>query len=275
MNEHSARRRFGQNFLADARAAARIAAFVSPAADEAVIEIGPGLGAITHLLAEATSRLAVVEIDRDLAARLRERFGARLLVVEGNVLDQDFSRIAVALGAPPDAPVAVAGNLPYNVSKPIAMKLVAERASISRAVLMFQREVAARLTARPGSKEYGPLTVLAGRAFRIEPLFDLGPGAFRPAPKVVSTVTAWSRRSREDLPAELEPRLRATLAAAFAQRRKTLLANVRAALGGDEARARAALLSASLDPALRAEAVSPEGFIRLAESWPVGGDASR
>jgi 16S rRNA (adenine1518-N6/adenine1519-N6)-dimethyltransferase len=133
---------------------------------------------------------------------------------------------------------------------------------------MFQREVADRLTAVPGTGAYGPLTVLAGRAYRIERLFDLPPGAFRPRPKVVSTVTRWTPLAAEGLPPSLVPPLREVLRVAFARRRQTLRKNLRAALqGGDEAAARL-LANAGLDGALRAEAIPPEGFVRLASAWP-------
>lgn len=267
---HVARRRFGQNFLVDPRAAARIVGLLAPRRGEGVLEIGPGTGALTGPLVEAAGRVAAVEVDRDLAARLRARFGERLVLLEGDVLDQDFARIAAALGASAGAGLAVAGNLPYNVSKPIALKLVSERAAISRAVLTFQREVAGRLTASPGSKDYAPITVLAGRAFRIERAFDLPPGAFRPAPKVVSTVTTWTRREAADLTDDLERRLRSCLAVAFAHRRKTLLANLRSALPGGEDTARALLVAAGLDPGDRAEAVPADGLVALARLWEPG-----
>ena len=267
MDSHRPRRRFGQNFLADEGAAARIVARLAPRPGEAVLEIGPGRGAITRRLIDSGARVAAIEIDRDLVGQLRTTFAAALHVVEGDVLDQSFAAIAGALGVAGSAGLAVVGNLPYYVSKPIALKLVAERAVVSRAVLMFQREVAARLTARPGSKDYSPLTVLCGLAFHIERAFDVPPGAFRPAPKVVSTVTSWTRKPDAELSEAWEPALRACLTAAFAQRRKTLLANVRAALQGDEPAAIARLAAAGLDPSARAETIPPEGFVRLARAW--------
>jgi len=134
-------------------------------------------------------------------------------------------------------------------------------------VLMFQREVADRLTARPGTRAYGPLTVLAGRAFAIERLFDLAPGCFRPAPKVVSTVTRWTRRPDEALADALEAPLRAVLSAAFAHRRQTIQKNLRERLAGDDEAARALLRAAGIDGSLRAEMVPPEGFVALARGW--------
>jgi 16S rRNA (adenine1518-N6/adenine1519-N6)-dimethyltransferase len=256
---HTPRKRFGQNFLVDRGAIERIVRELAPDGTEPVLEIGPGEGALTAPLLEASGRLAAVEIDRDLAAALRSRFdGSRFVLLERDVLELDLAAVPAMLGFPDGTPLAVAGNLPYNISKPVAMRLVAQRASVARAVLMFQKEVAARLTAQPGTKDYGPLTVLAGVAYAIEPRFDLPPGAFRPAPKVVSTVTRWTPRD-----GIVPPGLEAALRAAFAQRRKTVLANLRAALGG-EGPARAALERAEIDPGARAEQLSPASFLRLA-----------
>ena len=177
--------------------------------------------------------------------------------MERDALDVPFASFGPA--------VTLVGNLPYNISKPFAMKMVRERAAVRRAVLMYQREVAARLTAAPGTSAYGPLTVLAGEAFTVERLFDLPPGAFRPRPKVVSTVTRWTPRAEPRLP-DLEP-LAAVLRAAFAHRRQTLLKNLRGALAGGEEEARALLGRAGLAGSVRAEAVPPEGFVALARLW--------
>jgi len=259
-----ARKRFGQNFLTDALAIRRIVAALAPAAEENVLEIGPGRGALTDALLEAVPAISAIEIDRDLGALLRSRYPEdRLRLIEKDVLDVSFDALAH------QAPLVIAGNLPYNISKPVAMKLVLERRAVLRAVLMFQREVADRLTALPESSAYGPLTVLAGRAYRIERLFDLAPGAFRPRPKVLSTVTRWTPREDEALPQYLVAPLKAVLRAAFAHRRQTLRKNLRAALEGDDAAAALLLTKAGLDGALRAEAIPPEGFVALASSWPV------
>jgi 16S rRNA (adenine1518-N6/adenine1519-N6)-dimethyltransferase len=258
-----ARRRFGQNFLVDANAVRRVGAALAPLASENVLEIGPGRGALTDLLLAAVPRISAIEIDRDLCSLLRSRYPEeRLRLIEQDVLDVTLSDLA----AP--GPLVIAGNLPYNISKPVAMKLVVERKSVSRAVLMFQREVAQRLTAAPGTGAYGPLTVLAGRAFRIERLFDLSPGAFQPSPKVVSTVTRWTPLADEMLPEPLVAALKAVLRAAFARRRQTLQKNLRIALNGDDAAASALLASAALDGRLRAEAIPPDGFVALARLWP-------
>ena len=264
-----ARRRFGQNFLTDARAIRRIVDALAPLPSDNVLEIGPGRGALTEALLDAVPAIGAIEIDRDLAAQLRDRYPTdRLRLIERDVLEVAFDTLAQS------APLVIAGNLAYNISKPVAMKLVVERRAVSRAVLMFQREVADRLTASPGSSAYGPLSVLAGRAYRIDRLFDLAPGAFRPRPKVVSTVTRWTRREDEALPEALLSPLMAVLRAAFAHRRQTLQNNLRRALPGGDAAAIHLLARAGVDGALRAEAIAPEGFVALARLWPASGSAT-
>jgi 16S rRNA (adenine1518-N6/adenine1519-N6)-dimethyltransferase len=258
-----ARRRFGQNFLTDANAIRRIGAALAPLPFDNVLEIGPGRGALTDVLLNSVPRISAIEVDRDLCALLRSRYPEdRLSLIEKDVLEVAFGALAQA------GPLVIAGNLPYNISKPVAMKLVVERRAVARAVLMFQREVAQRLTATPGTGAYGPLTVLAGRAYRIERLFDLSPGAFQPSPKVVSTVTRWTPREEDALPESLVAPLKAVLRAAFARRRQTLQKNLRIALQGGEAAAISLLAQAGLDGALRAEAIPPEGFVALARGWP-------
>ncbi len=257
------RRRFGQNFLVDGKACRRIVEALALSTGETVLEIGPGRGALTEALLAAVPSVIAVEIDRDLARALRAKFPPdRLRLLEQDVLDLPLSSVG------PGLPLVVAGNLPYNISKPVASKLVFERAFVARAVLMFQREVAGRLTAAPGTADYGPLRVLCGQAFRIERLFDLGPGAFRPSPKVVSTVTLWTPREAGSLPEPAVAPLREVLRAAFAHRRQTLQKNLRAALPGGEAAAAALLRSCGLDGGLRAERLTPEEFMALARAWP-------
>jgi 16S rRNA (adenine1518-N6/adenine1519-N6)-dimethyltransferase len=244
------RKRFGQHFLVDPNAVRRIVAAMGPPGGTPVVEIGPGRGALTAPLLAALGHLTAIEIDRDLAADLRRRFGPALRLIEEDVLDVSLQDLAAA-------PVRLVGNLPYNVSKPVADKIVRERAAVAGAVLMFQREVAERLTARPETRAFGPLTVLVGEAYVVERLFDLPPTAFRPPPTVRSTVTRWT--PRPDAFASLsEQALRAALRAGFAQRRRTLRNNVDPAL----------LERAGIDGGLRAEAVPGEGWRRLARLWP-------
>lgn len=256
------RRRFGQNFLVDASATRRIVTALAPQPGETVLEIGPGRGALTEALLRAVPSILAVEIDRDLVRFLRDRYpDERVHLIEQDVLDLSLGSLTSS------GPLVVAGNLPYNISKPVAMKLVLERRAVARAALMFQREVADRLTAEPGTRAYGPLSVFCGRAYHVVRLFDLAPGAFRPTPKVVSSVTLWTPRANDALPDDLVAPLRAVLGASFAHRRQTIQKNLRGALPGGDAAARALLCAAEVDGGLRAETIPPEGFVRLALCW--------
>ena len=249
------RKRFGQNFLHDRSVIERIVAALELTAASDVLEIGPGRGALTKRLLEVSDRVVAVELDRDLARMLRESFDpTRLRVVEGDALEFDFGG---------ETRWKIAGNLPYNISKPIAMRLVDNVASIDRAVLMFQREVAQRLVAQPGTPEYGPLSVLPRAVFEIRRLFDVAPGSFRPRPGVTSSVTSWVARETRPGDAELR-RLRTTLRAVFAARRKTLTNNVRNALGSVEV-----LERAEIDGKRRAQELSPGELFELSGFWPL------
>jgi len=261
-----ARRRFGQNFLTDPSAARRLVDAAALIPDDAVLEIGPGRAALTERLLDAVPRIAAVEIDRDLARALRERFDAsRLMLFEDDVLRLPLADVLRALSAPRGKRLVVIGALPYNVSKPVARKLVEERADVERAMLVFQREVAERLTASHGTKDYGPLTVLVGRYYEVRSLLTLGPESFRPRPEVHSSATLWTRRDvGDEVPVSS---LEACLAAVFGRRRQTILRNLRESLG-DEERALALLREAGIDGALRAEAVPAERLTALARSWP-------
>jgi 16S rRNA (adenine1518-N6/adenine1519-N6)-dimethyltransferase len=262
-----AKRSLGQHFLVDRKAVGRILRATAATPGEPLLEIGPGRGALTADLLEQAGRMAAVEVDRELAARLRARFDERLLLIEQDVLELELATVPGLLGFPDGRPLVVVGNLPYNISKPIVQSMIRQRAQVGRMVLMFQREVAQRLTARPGGKHYGPLGILAGLAYRIERLFELGPRAFAPPPKVVSAVTRWTPREPALDPAA-EPVLRTVLASCFARRRRTLRNNLRARLAGDEQRTDRLLEAAGIDGSLRAEAIDPAGFARLARLWP-------
>jgi len=255
-------RRLGQNFLVDRRAVARIVAALAPEREDAVLEIGPGTGALTGRLLEIVERLVAVEVDPRLAAELRQRFDERRLhLVQDDILRVDLQSLREELA--PNAGWLVAGNLPYSRSKPIAMMLIRQRACVERAVLMFQREVAQRLTATRGTRAYGPLSVLAGEAYSIQSLFDVPPSAFRPRPKVVSSVTLWEPRRPARLSDDQERQLRSCLALCFARRRQMLRKNLRAALGSAVAVERL-LADVEIDGSTRSESLAPEAFRRLA-----------
>ncbi len=270
----SRRQRLGQHFLVDGGAIERIVEALGARAGDAVLEIGAGRGALTAPLIRSVGRIAAVELDSDLAVALRQRHDPETLALfEGDVLRLSLADVARALGAgAPDRGLLLVGNLPYSISKRIAQKLIRDRAHIDRAVLMFQREVAENLSARPCSRAYGPLTVLAGQFFEIRSLFDLAPHAFRPPPEVHSRVTLWQRRALDPWSAGRETRLRRCLAAAFARRRRTIRNNLRAALREGPA-AEALLEAAGVDGRLRAEELDPALFLKLADAWvdPPGG----
>ena len=260
----ASRRKLGQNFLAHATSARKIVALLGLDRGAAVLEIGPGRGALTDLLVEAAGRVAAVELDAKLAEALRVRYDpARFLLIQDDILEVELGRICELLDS---ERLIVVGNLPYGISKPVSVKLIRERARVDRAVLMFQREVALRLTARPGERSYGPLGVLAGTAFRIQREFDLPPSCFRPSPKVMSSVTSWIRQEQQPAQEELD-RLRRCLGACFASRRKTLRNNLRTLLGDDQLTDHS-LQNAGIDGSLRAESLTREQFIRLSIELP-------
>lgn len=264
----SRRKSLGQNFLRDRSVAKRIVRALDLITGDLVVEIGPGKGALTGPLLDAAGRIAAVEIDPRLAQQLRVQFDpGRLVLIEGDYLQIPLSQIAAGLAPGNVASLRVAGNLPYSASKPIAAKIVRERHVIERAVLMFQREVAQRLTAGPGTRDYGPMAVLTGLAFDVRTLFDVGPRAFRPPPTVDSRVTLWQRRADSELTEELEPRLRSALAASFGRRRQTIRNNLRGTLR-DEALTDHLLDAAGIDGSLRAEQLPADRFVRLARHWP-------
>ncbi len=258
------RPRWGQHFLVDLAVVSRIVDALAPRPGEAVLEIGPGEGALTAALLERQAQLAAVELDPRLAERLARRFGERLLLLREDVLRLDWAALRARMGLREAERLAVVGNLPYAISKRIAQALVRERACVSRAVLMFQREVAARLVARPGSRAYGPLAVYVGAAFEVRRLREVSPAAFRPAPRVVSSLTHWLPREPPPDAPSLRA-LRACLAACFRQRRRTLWNNLRVAVG--EARARRWLEQLGLEETRRPEQVPPEVYMELAARW--------
>jgi 16S rRNA (adenine1518-N6/adenine1519-N6)-dimethyltransferase len=254
----AAKPKLGQNFLHDPQAIERIVAALGEIGSRTVIEIGPGRGAITELLAARAGRLLAVELDAVLAGDLERRFPEKLTVHGQDVLRFDFTKIAEEAGEK----LLVVGNLPYYITSPILLHLAEHAGAIERAVLMTQREVAERVTAEPGSREYGLLTVMMQLYGKTQPLFTLPPGAFAPPPEVYSTVFRWSFASRV---AELgieEQSFIALLKQAFQQKRKTLGNNLRAA-GYESAGVTRACEAAGIAPGLRAEALTLEQFAGL------------
>lgn len=251
---HIPRKRFGQHFLHDPGVLARIVAAIAPKPGEALVEIGPGEGALTEPLLAAGATLTVVELDRDLAARLRARQDPRLTVVEADALAVDLGALAAAGGAP----LRLVGNLPYNVSSPILFHCLDHLAAIADMHFMLQKEVVDRMAAPPGDKTYGRLSVMLQARCAVVPLFDVGPGAFRPPPKVDSAVVRLLPRPAGELPVPDAERFAAVVKAAFAQRRKTLRNALSGLLDADR------IAAAGIDPGSRAEQVPVEGFVALA-----------
>jgi 16S rRNA (adenine1518-N6/adenine1519-N6)-dimethyltransferase len=248
---HSARKRFGQHFLADDAVIEAIVRTIDPRPGQALIEIGPGLGAITTPLQERCGSMTVIELDRDLANRLRRRPG--LTVIEADVLRVDFA----ALGAAAARPLRVVGNLPYNISTPVLFHLLAASAAVQDQHFMLQKEVVDRMAAAPASKDYGRLTVMLQWRYRIEALLDVPPEAFEPPPRVQSAVVRM-----EPLPPDESvdaERLRALVTLAFSQRRKIL----RGTLGRwiDQQR-----LDVAFDLQRRAEEVPVAEYLALARA---------
>ncbi len=254
----AADKRLGQHFLVDPAILARIAAAAAPLAGLTVLEVGPGPGGLTRaLLASDADRVVAIEADRRCVAALAELARAsdgRLEVVAGDALAHD--RRALAPG-----PAAIVANLPYNIATELIVRWLRAPAGLVRVVVLVQREVADRLAAAPGSGAYGRLSVLAQWAARVEALFALPPGAFRPPPKVRSKVVRLTPYAEPPIPARLAALERVT-AAAFGQRRKMLRSSL-ARLGRDPAELCAA---AGLDPTRRAETLSVAEFAALANA---------
>ncbi len=265
----NSRPKLGQNFLIDAQAVERVAAALGDLKGRTVVEIGPGRGAITGVLAARANHVVAVELDRELASRLREQFpSARVTVVEQDVLDFDFSAVRGGLSPAAAEKLCVAGNLPYYITSPILLKLAASHAALDLAVLMVQREVADRIIAQPGSRDYGLLSVTVQMYGPVERLFTLSPRAFSPSPEVYSTVFRWRFAPRFDELGVMEDAFLRFVRAAFAQKRKTLANNLRAA-GFDTKAATAALTAAGVSPQARAETLPLETFAALWRSLQV------
>jgi len=211
---HVPRKRFGQHFLAAPEVVDRIVRAIDPRPGDRLVEIGPGLGAMTGPLRERCDALTVIELDRDLAARLRRR--GDLDVVEADVLQVDFPALSARLGGP----LRVVGNLPYNISSPILFHLMDAAPAVADQLFMLQREVVERMAAAPGGRDYGRLSVMLQWRYEIEALFEVPPDAFDPPPKVDSAVVAMRPRAT---PAPVPQALLGEIVTvAFSQRRKLL-----------------------------------------------------
>ena len=221
---HQARKRFGQNFLHDPGTIERIIRAINPKPDDAIVEIGPGLGALTEEILAVNPRLQVVELDRDLIPVLRTKFFnyPEFRIHEADALKFDFSQLMV------DRPLRIIGNLPYNISTPLIFHLLSQAGVVQDMHFMLQKEVVQRMAAVPGDNNYGRLGIMTQYFCRVQPLFEVGPGAFRPAPKVDSAIVRLVPHKTLPHPAKDLATLQAVVRTAFNARRKTL----RKALGG-------------------------------------------
>ena len=260
MSVHQPRRRFGQNFLADPHYVARIVDAIAPQPGDNLVEIGPGQGALTGPLAERAGHLAAIEIDRDLALRLTAEFPAeRLTLYVGDALEFDFALFGPAL--------RVVGNLPYNISSPLLFHLAQFESRLADLHVMLQKEVVARMTARPASADYGRLTVMLQAKFRVTRLFTVPAGAFRPVPSVESAVARLVPLGPAKPLIADEALFARVVAAAFGQRRKTLR-NALSMLCDASA-----LEAADVDPGARGETLAVADFVRLANALAARGAA--
>ena len=244
----------GQHFLTDRSYIDKIVMAVNPQPGDRLVEIGPGQGAITFPLLRKHGELTAIEFDRDLITPLMEASEGvgRLTIVHKNVLDVDFGKLAG------DGKIRLVGNLPYNLSSPILFHAIEHAASIHDMVFMLQKEVVDRMAAEPGSKVYGRLSVMLQAYCRVDSLFVVPPGAFRPPPKVDSAVARLVPRDASAIGIADHRRFEEVVRAAFGQRRKTL----RNALGGTCSSEQ--IEAAGLRPDARAEQIEVEGFVRLA-----------
>lgn len=252
--QHIPRKRFGQHFLHDPRIIAKILAAVAPARGDSLVEIGPGLGAITLPLLEQAGKLTAIELDRDVIPRLESLAAnwGELRIVQGDALE-----VVLAPLAPAGAKLRLVGNLPYNVSTPLLFHFLDQADCIQDMHFMLQKEVVQRMAARPGGKEYGRLTVMLASRCKVEPLFNIGPGAFRPPPKVDSAFVRLTPFAAPPFPIPDRVRYARIVTQAFSHRRKTL----KNALAGlvDEA----AMIAGGIDPKARPETLSASDFAKL------------
>lgn len=259
---HRPRKRFGQNFLHDSMIIDQITAAIHPQANQHLVEIGPGQGALTTSLIDSGCKLDVIELDRDLVPGLLAAFSLKpgFKLYSADALNFDYASLIVhpqSEAGGHDRPLRVVGNLPYNIATALIFKLLDNSAVIQDMHFMLQREVVERLAASPGSKNWGRLGIMAQYQCRVEHLFDVPPHAFTPQPKVQSAIVRLTPWGKSPWPHCDEPLLRKLVKAAFAQRRKTLRNNLKEII--DSTR----LEALGIDPGARAETLKLEQFIEI------------
>jgi 16S rRNA (adenine1518-N6/adenine1519-N6)-dimethyltransferase len=252
-----ARKRLGQHFLHDPAVIRRLVATIAPQPDDLMVEIGGGRGALTRPLLESLAALHVVELDEHLAQTLSLLPGTagRLAVHRADALRFDFSSLAAGPRS-----LRVVGNLPYNISTPLLFHLLSYRDLIKDMHLMLQKEVVERMTASPGGKDYGRLTVMLAVWAEVEACFDIGPGAFQPPPRVWSSVVRLIPRASPPFAVHDHARFAQLVARLFSMRRKTLARSLKGALTAEE------IAALGIDPRARPETLPPSAFAQLARA---------
>ena len=256
--KHVARKRFGQNFLHDQGVIDRIIRRFNPQSGQHIVEIGPGLGALTWPLLEEIDDLHAIELDRDLVNRFMSdpRAQGHLHLHQADALSFNFANLLSNNGK-----LRIIGNLPYNISTPLMFHLLDFASKIQDMMFMLQKEVVERITAQPGGKNYGRLSVMVQAQCSVEKILDVGPGAFSPPPKVASAVIRLVPHEYPLVDKELMEVFARIVKAAFAQRRKTLRNNLKGLLTAGE------ISDAGIDPSARAETLSVEEFIALTRHY--------
>lgn len=260
---HRARKRFGQNFLVDDAVIRRIMDAISPRKGELVVEIGPGQGALTVPLAESGAELILLEIDRDLATTLHERFSGQtnVKVIDGDALAIDPADLVG------QRPYRLAGNLPYNISTPLVFHVLDSRKAPLDMHFMLQKEVVQRMSASPGNRNYGRLSVMCQNQCEVVPLFDIDGESFNPPPRVESTFVRLLPRQVPLCEETRRAQLDQVVRQAFSKRRKTLRNSLKGLVDAS------ALERLGIDPGLRAEQLSVPDFIRIASELGANGSA--
>ena len=260
---HRARKRFGQHFLIDPGVIDAIVQSIRPTRDDIIVEIGPGRGAITAPVAKRCGHLHAVELDRDLAARLRSEFAAdeRVTIHESDALSFDYSELGNSL--------RIIGNLPYNISTPLLFHLLDHLDAIADMHFMLQKEVVDRMVAEPGSKAYGRLSIMLGCNLEMEALFNVDRLAFEPPPEITSAVIRMRPLSSQQTPVRNMRLLSSIVATAFSKRRKTLRNALKPVVSEQD------LASLQLDPTLRPENIAIADWIALANLLATRGEGTR
>ncbi len=246
--KHIPRKRFGQNFLQDQSIIHKIIECINPQRNQNIVEIGPGLAALTKPLIESLDKLTVVELDRDIIEFLKKNFTPdQLSIVEGDALKINFAQFG---------DVRVVGNLPYNISTPILFHL-SQFANVKNMVFMLQKEVVERICAKPNTSDYGKLSIMLQYKFKCRYLLDVPPESFYPAPKVDSAIVSLTPRTDYDYSQVNEEKLNLAVSKAFNQRRKTISNSLKGLISTEQ------LESLGIDASLRAENIAIDDFIRI------------